>query len=253
MDGSNKNHNGSGNGHDPDEDNVIHMPTLAERDKMRREAEKQWRKEYRQSNQSEPFINLPTVTKILVGVIIALHIITAVLLDPPAQYWVMEHFGFIAAYYTGDFPGWPAFAGPITYMFIHGSWLHIGMNSVMLVAFGSGVEKWMGGKRMFTLFFLCGLAAALIQFILSPFSTNPMVGASGGISGLFAAVLLMFQMQGRMGTGKHGILPFIALWIGISVIFGLLGGPDGSTIAWAAHIGGFVAGLLLLKPVLRMK
>jgi len=258
MTDSNSKYNGSGNGHDPDEDredNIVRMPTLAERDRLRRQQEKQWRKEYRAANPSEPMINLPPVTKALIAVIVVIHLAVMFALDPPDRFWVYDMLGFTPGTYTGkaDVPLWSLLLSPVTYMFIHGSWLHIGMNGVMLMAFGTGAERWMGGKRMFTLFFLCGLVAALVQFILSPFSLNPMVGASGGLSGLFAAVLVMLQSQGRLGGGRYGIWPFAALWIGISFIFGLLGGPDGSAIAWAAHIGGFLAGLALIKPVWRIQ
>lgn len=256
MNSANGKHNGSGNGHDPDEertDNVIRIPTLKERDRLRREQEKQWQKEYRASHPREPMINLPPVTKIMLAALLIPHLLVHYGMDAPMRYWVFEHFGFTPAYYTSDFPGWPAFAGPFTYMWLHASWLHIGMNGVMLTAFGAGIEKWMGGKRMLILFVLTGLAACLFHFILSPFSTHMMIGASGGVSGLFAAVLIMLQSQGRLGAGRYGILPFVGLWIGISFIFGLLGGPDGSAIAWAAHIGGFIAGLVLFKYVLRLR
>lgn len=249
---SDENHNG--NGHDPDEerrDNVIKIPTLAERDRLRREQEKQWSREYRARHKAEPIFNLPPLTKIMVLTLVAIHLLIILLTEPPQQYWLFEAFGFKPAYYTVSFPGWPAFFGPFTYMLLHGNGLHIGMNAIMLTAFGAGAEKWMGPKRMFILFVLSSLAAAAFHFILSPTSAQTMIGASGGVSGLFAAVLVMLQQQGRLGAGRYGILPFAALWIGISFIFGLLGGPNGSAIAWAAHIGGFFAGLALIKPIMR--
>ncbi|MCB9996411.1 MAG: rhomboid family intramembrane serine protease [Rhodospirillales bacterium] len=246
----------NGNGHDPDEkrtDNVIRIPTLAERDKMRREQEKQWRKDYKAANKAEPMINLPPVTKIMLIAIIGIHLALTLFTNEVQLYWVHEHFGFKPAYYTGDFPGWIALIVPFTYMFLHGGWMHLGMNAAMLAAFGAGIEQWMGGKRMVILFIACGLAACLFHFILSPFSQQTMIGASGGISGLFAAVLIMLQSQGRLGAGRYGILPFAALWVGLSFVFGLLGGPDGSPIAWAAHIGGFFAGLVFIRPVLKIR
>ncbi len=254
-----QNNGDKGNGHAPDEDrtdNVIRIPTLAERDKLRREQEKQWRRDFKQQQKAlgraEPMINLPPYTKVMGLTFLIIHAAISLLIDPPQQYWLYETFGFKPAYYTVDFPGWQALAGPFTYMLLHGNWLHIAMNCVMLAAFGAGVEKWMGGRRMLALFILTGLAACLFQLILSPTSTQTMIGASGGVSGLFAAVMMMLYQQGRLGNGKYGMLPFAALWIGISFLFGLLGGPDGSAIAWAAHIGGFLAGLVLIKPVLKM-
>lgn len=248
--------NGTGNGYDPDQDdddndNVIRIPSLAERDKMRREAEEQARKEYRAANPSEPMINLPPVTKYMLLALLIPHLVIEFLLSPPQQFWVMEHFGVIPAAYTVEFTGWQAIVSPFTYMFLHASWLHIGMNAAMLLAFGAGLERWMGGKRLFIFFYISSIAAVVFHFIVAPTSPYVVIGASGGISGLFAAAMIMLQSQGRMPLGKYGIWPFAAFWIMISFIFGLTGAPDGSNVAWAAHVGGFVFGLLFIKPFLK--
>jgi membrane associated rhomboid family serine protease len=253
---SNNKHNGKGNGHAPEtDDNVIKMPTLKERDRLRRKQEKEWRKQYRQSQPHEPMINLPVVTKTLASIFLVIHVLTNLFLDAPGRYDLYEIFGFRPEVYFNEqyFSLLPAIAGPLCHMFLHGSWMHVVMNTVMLVAFGAGLEKWMGGKRLFVLFYLCALIAALLHLIITPDNVNVMVGASGGVSGLFAAILIMFKMKGIMGTGKYGILPLIALWIGISIMFGFTGGLDGSMIGWIAHIGGFLAGLILIKPVLGAK
>ncbi|PJB69873.1 MAG: rhomboid family intramembrane serine protease [Alphaproteobacteria bacterium CG_4_9_14_3_um_filter_47_13] len=252
MTAENGKYNGDNKKSNDGDNNVIRMPTLAERDKARRDEEKKWRDSYRKNNPDAPFLNLPPVTKIMMAVLVIIHLALNFILDDPARQWVLDHFGFTPEYYTRAFSFWPAIAGSFTYALLHDGWIHISMNVVMMAAFGAGVEKWMGGRRMLVLFVLCSLGAALCHFILSPFSAHTMVGASGGISGLFAAVLVMMQMQGRLGHGRYGIWPLAAFWIGISFIFGLLGGPGGSAIAWAAHIGGFIAGLILIKPVLRM-
>lgn len=256
MSTNGKSNGTGGNGHDPDHkdgdnDNVIRIPSLAERDKMRREAEEQARREYRAANPSEPMINLPPVTKIMLLVLLIPHLIMEFALPYSQEFWVTSHFGFIPAAYTVTFTGWPAIVGPFTYMFLHASWLHIGMNAAMLVAFGAGLERWMGGKRMFIFFYICSLAAAIFHFMIAPTSPHTMIGASGGISGMFAAVMIMLQSQGRMPMGKYGIWPFAAFWVLISFIFGLTGAPDGSNIAWAAHVGGFLFGLLFIKPFLK--
>lgn len=240
----------NGNGHDPqsgEREKIVHFPTLAERDRMRRAQQKAERKAGR-----EPLLNLPPVTKAMVLVFLGIHIAIQLLAGPEQQYWIYEHFGFVPGVYTGYGTfGWYALAGPLTYMVLHGSWVHVLLNSVMMMAFGTGAERWMGGRRMAVFFVLCSLASALIHFALNADSTNPVIGASGGISGLFAAMLLMMQAMGMGGVGRYGIWPFVVLWIGISMIFGFTGGPDGSTVAWAAHIGGFLAGFVFLKPVMR--
>lgn len=237
-------------------DNVVHLPTKAER---QRQEKKQKRQEARQAGEpffnTTPLITLPPLTKFMLLIFIGVHILTDVVLGNTAQFWVFAHFGFIPAYYSGHIPfDWPALAGPLTFTFLHGGWTHIILNALMMMAFGAGVEKWMGSKRFFVFFMLCNLFAALAQFVFAPESTMPVIGASGGLSGLFAAILMMMQMQGTIGqSGRYGIMPFILLWIVISVLFGLMGGPGGSNVAWAAHIGGFLAGFILLKPLMRAR
>lgn len=201
----------------------------------------------------EPMINLPPVTKYAVAFLVLVHLGLAFGVDDVTRYWVFEHFGFVAGGYTGaaPLPWWSLVLGPLTYMALHGSWMHLGMNGAMMVAFGAGCERWMGGRRLFVLFVLCGLVSALVQFAYAPQSTDPVIGASGGLSGMFAAVLVMLQQRGLGGRGRYGIWPFVFLWIGISVLFGTMGAPDGSVVAWPAHIGGFLAGFIFIGPVMR--
>ena len=253
----------NGNGHDPDEednddnnDNVIRMPTLAERDKLRREQEKQqkaWQKEYRKNTPGEAFINLPPVTKFMVLAFITIHILIQIAANPVQQYEIFTRLGFIPAYYTGALPFsiWAVFA-PLTYIFIHGSWGHLAMNSIMMTAFGTGMERLVGGRRMLVFFVLCSLGAAAFHLALNPFSEAPAIGASGGLSGMFAAILLLMQKNGMGGQGRYGIWPFVLLWVVISVLLGGTGiAGESGTIAWAAHIGGFLSGFIFLKPVMK--
>lgn len=235
-----------------DNDNIIILPTAAERQKM--EAAKK-AETYEPFMKAGPLVSLPPVTKFMLLAFLAIHILTDVILSAPQQFWVFMHFGFVPGYYTGTLPfGWAALAGPLTFTFLHGSWTHIILNGFMMMAFGTGVERWIGSKRLFVFFMLCNIFAALAQFAFSPFSTAPVIGASGGLSGLFAAILLMMQQQNGLGAGnRHGILPFILLWIIISVLFGMVGGPGDTNIAWAAHIGGFLAGFVIYKPVMKAR
>lgn len=238
------------------DDNVISLSEAAERKRLQIMEEAA-----RNKPPHEPFFksgtlfNLPPVTKYMLLTFLSIHILTDMVLSDPQQYDVFMNFGFVPGYYTGTLPfGWAALIGPITFTFLHGSWTHMILNGFMMMAFGTGVEKWIGGKRLFIFFMLCNIFAALAQFVFSPLSTAPVIGASGGLSGLFAAVLLMMQQQNGLGAGnRYGILPFIILWIAISVIFGMVGGPDGNNVAWAAHIGGFLAGFVLFKPIVNAR
>ncbi|MEM6812026.1 MAG: rhomboid family intramembrane serine protease [Pseudomonadota bacterium] len=226
------------------DNNVI---DLRKKQKEREDLEKKLEKELRKQNEP-PIINLPPLTKYMLLVFASIFITTEFIVPTAYQEWAFMNLGFVPGRFTGNFPfNFLQFITPITHMMLHGSWLHLIMNSVMLLAFGSGIEKWLGSKNMLIIFVLSGLFGMGTHFVIYSSSIYPVVGASGGLSGLFAAALIMLQRQNMGMNGRYGIWPFIFLWIGISVIFGMMGGPDGSTIAWAAHIGGFLGGFLALK------
>jgi membrane associated rhomboid family serine protease len=104
------------------------------------------------------------------------------------------------------------------------------------------------------LYFISGLFGALLHTLLYPDMDVPMVGASGAISGLFGGVIMLMYMEGMMGQGYRKLIPFIVIWIGVSIFFGFFGVPGtDNPIAWTAHVGGFIGGLLLYKPVSRLK
>lgn len=238
--------NGHGNDNQTpdDRDNIVAIPTLAERDRLRREKEKLERKI---AGAAEPMINMPPVTKYLLGIILGIHIILALILTPQQADTIVSLFGFIPERFNAGVPDIYTLISPLTHMFLHGGWMHIAMNTLMLAAFGSGIERWLGSKRMLILFLVSGLFGAATHYLLNTESSFPMIGASGGLSGLFAGALLMISRGQREMGGRFGILPFALIWIGLSIGFGMLGGPDGSMIAWAAHVGGFLGGFLVLK------
>jgi membrane associated rhomboid family serine protease len=238
--------NGSGNppenGGDHD-DNIIRLPSREEREAAAHA-----------KVTSPAMINLPPMTKYLVILLIGLHVILSLVVSPQQHYWVIEHFGFIPAYYSGGLAfDWPALTGLAGFSFLHGSWSHVLINAVMLAAFGAGLERYMGWRKMLLLMIACNIFALVVHVLFNFGSLNPVVGASGALSGLFAAALIMLQAQrGFLGNGKYKYLPLILLWVGISVAFGFIGGPGGETVAWAAHVGGFLAGFLFYKPIMRL-
>lgn len=200
----------------------------------------------------EPMINLPPVTKALAGILLVLFAIHEYLLPASAHYWALTQLGFVPARLNGDMPFsiWTILS-PISYMFLHGGLMHIAMNSVMLLAFGAGLEKWMGGRRLLVFFTGCGIAALLPHLALNWGSTAPVIGASGALSGFFAAILIMLKNRQQAAGQQANLFPFIALWVIITIGFGIFGGSEESAIAWEAHLGGFLAGFVLLKPVWR--
>lgn len=198
-----------------------------------------------------PFINLPPVTKYILIGLMAIHAILYLLVSTDTRAEIFIIFGFIPHHWTGGnlFGFNPlSYLSPVTYMALHGNWLHLFMNGAMLMAFGAGVEHFYGARRYILFFIACGLGALVPELILNPEMQYPLVGASGALSGLFAAILIILQNQGRLPVGRYGIWPFAIIWIGISVFFGIFGEQmAGAPIAWLAHLGGFFTGLALLK------
>ena len=190
----------------------------------------------------QPIFNVPPATKALLIANVVAHLLRLALpnnLDDT----VVTRFAFIPARYTEPGAiGWPALVDPITYQFLHGSLTHLGINMLALLAFGAGVERRIGGPRMLAFTLICGVVAALAHFAIYPTSIVPIIGASGAISGLFGGVLRFHVYSGS----RRGLWPLVALWVIMDVVTGTMGmGGDGEPIAWVAHIGGFIAGLLL--------
>lgn len=234
---------------DDDSNNIIRLPTREEREARQKAVAE--RDAASAPPSAPPLINLPPVTKGMLGLMLLIHVIITYALSPEWRETIFINFGFIPARFTAGGAFTPlALVTPITHMFLHGGWLHIAMNGAMLMAFGAGLERWIGARRMLLIFFISGLAGAALQFALSPASPVPMIGASGGLSGFFAAVIvLMNKRRGDVGHPRYGLWPMIILWIVVTIVFGMMGAPDGSMVAWGAHVGGFIGGLITLKAL----
>jgi membrane associated rhomboid family serine protease len=149
----------------------------------------------------------------------------------------------------------PAWATLVTSMFMHGGLAHIASNLLYLWVFGDNVEDSMGHAR-FALFYLGGgVAAALAHAALEPGSEIPMIGASGAISAVLGAYLVLFPHAQVTLFVPFGLLfvPVKAGWLLViwfaMQVFNLFGTTAGGGVAWGAHIGGFVAGALLVMPL----
>lgn len=198
----------------------------------------------------ERAINLPPAVLWLIVINVAVQLLRGVLGEQTEEYIILT-FGLVPATYTGGHGDLLSLvAAPITYQFLHGGWLHLGINMITLAAFGAPVERLLGPRR-FVLFYLsAGVAAGLIHILLFPGSADPVVGASGAISGVFGAVLMLMRYVGSL----QSLLPVAVIWIGLNVFFGLFGGTPGAgneQVAWAAHIGGFVYGLAAIRFFMR--
>jgi membrane associated rhomboid family serine protease len=146
---------------------------------------------------------------------------------------------------------------PILSMFLHGSWAHLLGNGLFLWVFGNNVEDSMGRFRFLVFYLLCGVAAALAQIAIDPASPAPMVGASGAISGVLGAYLILYpRVRVNVFVGFFLLsLPayfVLLMWIGMQLVAGLpqvtsIHHVTSSGVAVWAHIGGFFAGVLLVK------
>jgi membrane associated rhomboid family serine protease len=154
-------------------------------------------------------------------------------------------------------PG-PQYLNVLTSMFLHGSWMHLIGNMWFLWLFGNNVEDSMTRPRFVIFYLLCGLAAALAQVMAAPRSPVPMVGASGAISGVMGAYLVLYPRVRVYTFVPLGfIFTTIALpawvmliyWMALQLLGGLseVGGGEGGGVAFWAHAGGFVAGAILVK------
>jgi rhomboid family protein len=150
----------------------------------------------------------------------------------------------------------PVYFTLITSMFMHGGWAHLLGNMLFLWVFGDNIENRIGHLRYLIFYLVCGIIASLSHvFVSGSSSLIPSLGASGAISGVLGGYLLLFpsrRVRVFMGRGITEVPAFVALgiWIVFQVISGLgmLGGEEtGGGVAYAAHIGGFVAGLALIK------
>ncbi len=149
----------------------------------------------------------------------------------------------------------PPTATLFTSMFLHGGWMHLIGNMLYLWIFGDNVEDSMGHGRFVAFYLLCGLAAALAQALPEPHSQLPMVGASGAISGVLGAYLLLYPHARVLVLIPLGFilqtvrLPasvVLILWFALQLVSNLMARPGSGGVAFRAHIGGVVAGMLLI-------
>lgn len=171
--------------------------------------------------------------------------------------------GFIPARFGSELivpPGTmvPFLLTPLTSALLHGGVLHIMFNIIVLLFIGRQLEPPLGTKAMAVLLVAGAYGGALAQYLADPQSAVPMIGASGAISALIAVFALIFS---RSRTPAIGPIPahwvralwLAAAWIGVQLLIGFAGGGGFGAIAIWAHVGGFLTGLLLARPLLRWR
>ncbi|WP_156678964.1 rhomboid family intramembrane serine protease [Sphingomonas profundi] len=156
---------------------------------------------------------------------------------------------------TGFVPAWLT---PLTATLVHGGLMHIAFNLLMLGFCGRFVEVALAPRGLLLLYAIGAYAGAAAQYAVDPHGLVPMIGASGAISALLGAYALLFgERRGTLATHRFGkalhVLWLAAAWIGFQLLIGFATVQQGATIAIAAHIGGFLIGLLLARPLLRWR
>ena len=228
----------------------------------------------------EPILNVPAVVVALLLILGLVHGVREYVLSDDADRTLIWTLAFVPARYDttvftdGVLPGgwgadlWTFF----TYALLHADLTHLGFNAVWLLAFASPVARRFGAGR-FTLFFLVTVGAgALVYLVVHHGEIAPMVGASAGISGMMgAAARFAFEPGGSLDMG-HGdraqadhvpagpllaafrnprVVAFVGVWFALNLLFGLgslsIAGAANQAVAWEAHLGGFLAGLLLFS------
>jgi membrane associated rhomboid family serine protease len=195
---------------------------------------------------------LPPVTGWLITINVLVQIVREFL---PAQRddLVVNRLGFDASTLYGHF-GLLDLVSLVTYQFLHGGWDHLALNMLSLLAFGAGVERPIGKMRYLILYIFSGIAGALLESAFaSPNGDDVLIGASASISGVFGALMMIWGLYNR-GNNPMGALRMALLWIALMAVTGILGigAPQGTPVAWIAHIGGFIAGMafgLAFRPL----
>ncbi len=208
----------------------------------------------------EPVFNIPGIVLLLIAACVVIHGVRVYVLSIDQDIDVLLRAAFIPVRYSGVFDiDVYAFTTPFTYAFLHGDIAHLLINMVWLAAFGSPLANRLGTLRFVVFWVVTSLAAAALHWALHPLDQAPLIGASGAISGMMgAAARFAFQMERRDGRAafsgpalpigvvvrSRSVMTFLAVWMVVNLVTGLLGVGPGSdaTIAWEAHIGGFVAG-----------
>ena len=166
----------------------------------------------------------------------------------------VNSFGVVPASLLGDKPSTvPASLTILSSMFMHGGWMHLLSNMVYLWIFGDNVEDSMGRGKFILFYLLCGVVAALTQAAIDPTSEVPMIGASGAIAGVLGAYLILhpkanvnvlFWIIIFITTIRIPAFIVLGVWI-VGQFFSVAGGEE-TGVAYLAHIGGFIAGMLLV-------
>jgi membrane associated rhomboid family serine protease len=205
---------------------------------------------------SEPSRHTPVVMFSILATCVLVFLYTVALPSDRAIMQFFQTLGLVPARITGPEPPYYSF---VTSMFLHGGWMHLIGNMLYLWIFGNNVEDAMGPLRFTAFYLLTGIAAAVAQILIDPASPVPMVGASGAIAGVLGGYLVLYPRARVLALVPLGFFTqvtevpailFLPIWFLLQLLYGVasLGvQTQGGGVAFWAHIGGFVAGLILVR------
>jgi len=207
---------------------------------------------------NQPSNCIPVVTYILMGINLLIFVLQIQIGFNNEVFFYS--YGLVPAKYTvpemaRHFSPGNQFFSIFSYMFLHGGFLHFIGNMWFLYIFGDNVEDHFGALRFLGFYLICGIISGLFHFILNPVSMVPTIGASGAIAGVMGAYFLLYPKSRILTIIPIIIFPwfveipafiFLGIWFFIQFI-NAAGSSAGSGIAWWAHIGGFVAGLAMVR------
>ena len=192
----------------------------------------------------------PYVTYALIAVNVGVFLLYYPFLQEPELSYFFYDWGFVPRYASEGV----GFGGALTHMFLHGSWLHLFGNMLFLFIFGDNIEDELGHGAFLGFYLLAGLAAVGLQYAAEPTSEVPMVGASGAIAGVMGAYLLLFP-KARVDVLFIFVIFFriipipawlvLSVWFGLQLFNGSLSPVEDGGVAYWAHAGGFIAGVIM--------
>lgn len=206
--------------------------------------------------------NYPVVNSILIAVNILFFLVQ--LAQGTGSNSFINTYGLIPARYTVHeigrmFSPQEQVIALVTFMFLHGGFWHLLGNMWSLYIFGDNIEDRLGHARYLVFYLLCGIASGLFHLVLNPHSTIPTIGASGAIAGVMGAYMILYPKSKILTLIPIFIIPyfievpafvFLGIWFLLQFLNAAGSSAHGGGIAWWAHIGGFIAGILFLKMLL---
>jgi membrane associated rhomboid family serine protease len=212
-----------------------------------------------QDEAREPILRSPAIVNGFIAVFVLVHLATQ-LVGTPWYEWIIGNFSLIPLRLLGNYetvPGevWPELS-LVTYAFLHGDWVHLAFNCMWFLIFATAVSRRVGTANFLLILLATTLGAALAHLVVYWGSPLPVVGASGAVSGLMGATFRFIFNNPRARMWPQEPLPLFsrpvmmvtAVWIVLNAVLGITGmTPEGfgRSIAWEAHLGGYLTGLLL--------